>query len=132
MNLTQAVSLLNECTMNYEEKVGEGSTAPRDVSWEDVAGFIATLPSQGQQSLVMYALQGDNATKRRCADQVLREVGGERYRWQDFKQAQAEVDCVVNGVAKTEVACDSELMMKVHSKLAEWEADFLFRLGRDI
>lgn len=130
MNFSQAISLINEVSMNYEERCGEGSTAPKENTWEDVAGFVGTLESRAQQDLVMYALTGDDAIKSQCADKLLREILGGRYGWQAFKTACTEIDAVIDGVRKTEAAFDSDLAMKIHSKVAEWEADFLFRLGQ--
>ena len=121
MNLGAAMSKVSPQAMSYEPKIGV-STAEVETTFEDVAGFIATLPDTAEKDLAWYALTGEERERDKCAFKVVMELGlGMKH----FDDAVVEIEAVVNELETTN---RSEAAYRIAQYVMGLESDFLFRL----
>jgi hypothetical protein len=121
MNLGRAISLTNVQAVDYEPKAG-GDGVDLE-SWEDVMGFVGKL-HYPLQCLGMYCLTGEDKERRKLAIFAVEHLGL-GVTMEAVRRCEAEIDAIVN--QSSAKVCD-----QCHRQVAEWHAEFLFKLGWDL
>lgn len=124
MNLTTAVSLMNVQAMSYEDK-GSKSTGELEEKWAEVASMIANLEDTGQKAFAWYVLTDCEKEKAKAVEILLKR---KKLAWnfENHMLVVNEIDAVVSGNGS---GTRSDKAYEIHSVIANWESDLLWRLG---